>query len=73
MSKLVNLQEIQIAKEVIKDVPNIIEILDKAQEALYNYKQYKEVGLLDYHLNDTKFALELTLYHYKKIYKDGVK
>ena len=62
-----NLYELQFAKKVVKDVPEILIKLDKIQEMLYNHTEYRDVADVLYAVNDAKTMLEIHLEVYRPV------
>ena len=62
-----NLYELQFAKKVVKELPEIIKKLDKIQGMLYNHIEYRDVADVLYAVNDAKTMLEIHYNVYKPV------
>ena len=70
-NNIINLDEIRYAKKVIKDIPEILKILDKFNRMLYNYNEYSDVNIILEESSTSKLMLELILDAYKLVLKEN--
>lgn len=65
--KKYDLDSYRYSKKVVKDIPEIIKILDNFQIKLYKYNSYYDVSNVMWSVNDAKFMLELGLKRYEEV------
>ena len=66
-TKKYDLDTYRYSKKVVKDIPEIIKILDLFQRRLYKYNEYFDVGNVMWSINDCKFMLELGMKRYEEV------
>ncbi|HEU0125427.1 MAG TPA: hypothetical protein VFQ56_03895 [Flavobacterium sp.] len=74
MSNIINFEEIKLAKKVVKEVPEIVNNIDKCINLLYNSREYADVTYSLQQLNESKIMLQIYLETYKLVLEqNGVK
>lgn len=68
-NKVIDIFELQTAKQVTNDVPKILVILNKLQDELYDYMSYQDVADVSSQINYAKVMLEHHLKHYNHMLK----
>lgn len=61
MSNIINLEEIILAKKVVKDFPEAIQNLDICINLIYNKKEYYDISKVIQQIEESKFMMELIL------------
>lgn len=67
MSKIINFEEIKLAKRVVKDFPGAIQKLDICLNMLYDNKEYFDIANVIQQMEESKYLMELTLDVYSQI------
>lgn len=62
-----NLFEYQFAQKVVKEVPGILDALDRCQGICYNYIEYKDIANVMHSINEAKIMLEIHLETYRQV------
>lgn len=75
MSNIIHLDEIRLAKKIVKDVPNIINNLDKCLNLVYPYSsEYIDAHNVMQQILDSRLMLEIIYEAYKIVLEEhGVK
>lgn len=74
MSNVVHLEEILLARRIVREVPDVVKNLDKCIDLLYNSSHYYDVAKVILEMKDSKLMLEVTLEAYKIVLEqNGVK
>jgi hypothetical protein len=73
MSNVFNIYEFKHAKEVVKEVPLLINMLSKMDKALSSYGHYKDIQPLLDQIFYAQFHLGMQLEYYKKVYERKAK
>jgi hypothetical protein len=61
MSNIVNIHEYKKFKKIIKEVPELLILLEKLQSQLYDYMHYQAAENINYEINLAKENLEMNL------------
>lgn len=64
--KITNIHEYKKLNKIIKELPELITILNEFQQKMYPYMHYQHVGILNNNLNNIKEDLENNLSFCKK-------
>ncbi len=72
MSKIIHIEEIVLARRVVKDYPGAIQKLDNCINMLYADKEYIDIATSINQLRESKYMMELTLEVYTE-YLEGLK
>lgn len=70
MTKLIHLEDIALARRVIKDYPAAIQKLDNCIKLLYDNKEYIDIATSINQLHESKYMMELTLEAYKEYLRE---
>jgi hypothetical protein len=74
MSNLIYLEEIILARKIVREVPDVVKNLDKCIEMLYPNSHYYDIAKVILEMKDSKLMLEVTLEAYKIVLEqNGVK
>jgi hypothetical protein len=66
MSKIIHLEELALARRVVRDYPAAIQKLDNCINILYADKEYIDIATSINQLRESKYMMELTLDVYKE-------
>lgn len=66
MSKVTNIHEYKKLHRVIKELPEVLVLLNKVQQNLYKYMHYQDIGILNSNINASKENLGAKLDFCKK-------
>lgn len=69
MSKLIHLEEIVLARRVVRDYPAAIQKLGNCINMLYSDKEYIDIATSINQLRESKYMMELTLEVYSEYLK----
>lgn len=69
MSKIIHLEEIVLARRVVRDYPGAIQKLDNCLNLLYDSKEYIDIATSINQLRESKYMMELTLEVYTEFLK----
>ena len=74
MSNVVYIEELILARQVVREAPEAIKALDNSLILLYNHSHLFDVAKAVYQLEDSKLMLEMILETYKLVLEqNGVK
>lgn len=74
MSKVINLEELRLAKKIVRDIPGALIALDKCYELCYPHEEFLDMAHLINELIDARIMLEMHLNVSKEyLKKNGVK
>lgn len=72
MTKVINFEEIVLAKRITKDFPELIQKLDNCYNLLYNDgKDYVDIARVLTQISESKCMMELILQAYTQILKES--
>jgi hypothetical protein len=54
MSKVTNIHEYKKLNRIVKELPEVLKLLNKFQQDLYPYMHYQDVGILNSNINAAK-------------------
>lgn len=69
MSKIIHLEEILLARRVVRDYPGAIQKLDNCIKMLYDNKEYIDIATSINQLRESKYMMEITLEVYTEYLK----
>ena len=69
--KVINLEEMILARKVVDDFPELIKDLDKCSEILYNNKTYLDIAKVLKQIEEAKIMLDLQLKVYTEVLKNA--
>jgi hypothetical protein len=67
-AELHDMTDFQIAKDVIKQVPRILNLLDNSFDKLNNFQHYRDVAIVLDSIVEAQISLAMHLDFYQKIY-----
>lgn len=67
MADVFNLYEYTLAKKISKDIPKLIDLLEKMDKILSQYQQYQAAADVRFTINDALTDLEIALHRYKDV------
>lgn len=74
MSKIIHLDEVRLAKKIVREVPAALKALDKMYELCYPHEEFLDMAFLINEMIDARIMLELHLETSKEfLKKNGVK
>lgn len=74
MTKIIHLEELRLAKKIVREVPDVLIALDKAYQLLYNKDEFIDIAHLINEMIDARIMLEMHLEVSKEyLRKNGVK
>lgn len=62
-----DLHQLQLAKQICKDVPEMLKMLDKMTDMCYSYIEYRDIARLIQDIQETRWILEVHHRNYKPI------
>lgn len=68
---IINLDEIRLAKKVVKEYPEAIKKLDIIYQMLYNSAEFMDIAKILDQVEESKYMMELTLEVYSAILKNA--
>lgn len=72
-SSVHDITDFAIAKEVVKDFPKLLSLLDKTILELYNYRHYKEISEILWNIDEHITFMRIHLEYYEKVKRTKAK